>query len=99
VSLGRLFRGQIVIPQIEMVEPVINLERDSQGRASWQLGTTTGAIPHIGNRVMEKAGIGKLFLGVCCATWLFAGLSFAGARTEKGVATCLSATPMSHSLA
>jgi uncharacterized protein involved in outer membrane biogenesis len=43
VSLGRLFRGQIVIPQIEMIEPVINLERDSKGRASWQLGTTTGA--------------------------------------------------------
>jgi AsmA family protein len=42
VSLGRLFRGQIVIPQIEMIEPVINLERDSQGRASWQLGTNTG---------------------------------------------------------
>ena len=43
VSLGRLFRGQIVVPQIEMIEPVINLERDSKGRASWQLGTTTGA--------------------------------------------------------
>jgi uncharacterized protein involved in outer membrane biogenesis len=42
VSLGRLFRGQIVIPQIELIEPVINLERDSKGRASWQLGTTTG---------------------------------------------------------
>src|ERR1700716_2276057 len=43
VSLGRLFRVQIVIPQIELIEPVINLERDSKGRASWQLGTTTGA--------------------------------------------------------
>jgi len=43
VSLGRLFRGQIVVPQIEMIEPVINLERDSQGRASWQLGTKEGA--------------------------------------------------------
>jgi uncharacterized protein involved in outer membrane biogenesis len=35
VSLGRLFRGQIVIPQVELIEPVINLERDSKGRASW----------------------------------------------------------------
>jgi uncharacterized protein involved in outer membrane biogenesis len=43
VSLGRLLRGQIVIPQIEMIEPVINIERDSKGRASWQLGTATGA--------------------------------------------------------
>jgi uncharacterized protein involved in outer membrane biogenesis len=43
ISLARLFRGQIVIPQIEMVEPVINLERDSKGRASWELGTTAGS--------------------------------------------------------
>ncbi len=43
LSLARLLRGQIVIPQIEMVEPLINLERDSKGRASWQLGTHDGA--------------------------------------------------------
>jgi uncharacterized protein involved in outer membrane biogenesis len=43
VSLGRLFRGQIVVPQIELIEPVINLERDSKGRASWELGTKEGA--------------------------------------------------------
>lgn len=43
VSLARLFRGQIVIPQIEMIEPLINLERDSKGRASWELGTTAGS--------------------------------------------------------
>jgi uncharacterized protein involved in outer membrane biogenesis len=42
VSFGRLLRGQIVVPQIEMDEPVINLERDAQGRASWELGTEAG---------------------------------------------------------
>jgi AsmA family protein len=42
VSLGRLLRGQIVIPQLELVEPVLNLERDSKGRASWELGSTAG---------------------------------------------------------
>jgi AsmA family protein len=42
VSLGRLLRGQIVIPQLELVEPVLNLERDSKGRASWELGSKAG---------------------------------------------------------
>jgi AsmA family protein len=42
VNLGRLFRGQIVIPEIKLVEPVVNLERDSKGRASWELGTRAG---------------------------------------------------------
>jgi uncharacterized protein involved in outer membrane biogenesis len=39
VSLARLLRGQIVLPQVELREPSINLERDSNGRASWELGT------------------------------------------------------------
>ena len=42
VNLGRLLRGQIVIPEIKLIEPVVNLERDSKGRASWELGTRTG---------------------------------------------------------
>src|SRR6202522_1299942 len=42
VSLGRLLRGQIVIPQLALAEPVLNLERDSKGRASWELGSTAG---------------------------------------------------------
>ena len=42
VSLGRLLRGQVVVPQIEVVHPVIDLERDAKGRASWQLGTQEG---------------------------------------------------------
>jgi uncharacterized protein involved in outer membrane biogenesis len=42
VNLGRLLRGQVVIPQIKLVEPVMNLERDSTGRASWELGSKAG---------------------------------------------------------
>ena len=42
LSLGRLLRGQIVLPQLWLVKPVINLERDKQGRASWELGTEAG---------------------------------------------------------
>jgi hypothetical protein len=42
VNLGRLLRGQIVIPQLKLVEPVMNLERDSTGRASWELGSKAG---------------------------------------------------------
>lgn len=42
VSLGRLLRGQIVIPRLELIDPVINLERDARGRASWELGSKAG---------------------------------------------------------
>jgi uncharacterized protein involved in outer membrane biogenesis len=46
VSLGRLLRGQIVLPQVTLLEPTINLERDSKGRASWELGTKEGTPNH-----------------------------------------------------
>lgn len=42
VSLGRLLRGQVVIPQIAFIEPIVNLERDASGRASWELGSNAG---------------------------------------------------------
>jgi len=42
VSLARLLRGQIVLPEIDVEQPVINLERDAGGRASWELGTPSG---------------------------------------------------------
>src|SRR3984885_6371236 len=42
VSLGRLLRGQVVVPQIEVVHPIIDLERDAQERASWEFGTQEG---------------------------------------------------------
>jgi uncharacterized protein involved in outer membrane biogenesis len=42
VSLAHLLRGQIVLPEIEILDPEINLERDAKGRASWALGTQEG---------------------------------------------------------
>ncbi|GAC1307963.1 MAG: AsmA family protein [Steroidobacteraceae bacterium] len=42
LSLGRLLRGQVVLPLLDLEEPAINLERDSKGRASWELGTPAG---------------------------------------------------------
>ncbi|MDP9011961.1 MAG: AsmA family protein [Pseudomonadota bacterium] len=42
VSLGWLLRGHVVVPQVTLLEPSINLERDSKGRASWELGTQEG---------------------------------------------------------
>jgi uncharacterized protein involved in outer membrane biogenesis len=46
LSLGRLLRGQIVLPRVDLLEPSINLERDSKGRASWELGTKEGTPNH-----------------------------------------------------
>jgi uncharacterized protein involved in outer membrane biogenesis len=52
ISLGRLLRGQIVVPQMQLIEPVMNLERDSNGRASWELGSKMGTPG--GNRQPSK---------------------------------------------
>ncbi len=38
VSLGRLLRGQIVLPELSLTKPLIDLERDKGGRASWEFG-------------------------------------------------------------
>jgi AsmA family protein len=43
VSLGRLLRAQVVIPELKLIDPIINLERDSQRRASWNLQSAVGA--------------------------------------------------------
>jgi AsmA family protein len=42
VSLGRLLRGQVVVPQIKVVRPAIDVERDAKGHASWEFGTQEG---------------------------------------------------------
>ncbi len=42
VSLGRLLRGQVVVPQIKVVRPAIDLERDAKGRASWEFASEEG---------------------------------------------------------
>ena len=42
VSLGRLLRGQLVLPQVEVVRPTVDLERDAKGRASWEFGDASG---------------------------------------------------------
>jgi hypothetical protein len=42
VSLGRLLRGQLVLPRIEVIRPSVDLERDQKGRASWEFGDASG---------------------------------------------------------
>lgn len=42
VSLGRLLRGQLVLPEVKIVGPTIDLERDTAGRASWEFGDKEG---------------------------------------------------------
>ncbi|MEO7208186.1 MAG: AsmA family protein [Steroidobacteraceae bacterium] len=45
VSLGRLLRAQLVLPKLELASPEVNLERDLQGRASWDFANTGAATP------------------------------------------------------
>jgi AsmA family protein len=42
VSLGRLLRGQLVLPEVSVIRPSVDLERDAEGRASWEFGTREG---------------------------------------------------------
>ncbi len=42
VSVAHLLRGQIVLPQVDVLDPEVNLERDAKGRASWALGSKAG---------------------------------------------------------
>ena len=46
ISISHLLRGHIVMPEVTLSEPEINLERDAQGRASWELGTQAGTPNH-----------------------------------------------------
>jgi hypothetical protein len=45
VSLGRLLRGQLVLPRLEVFRPKVALERDAAGHASWQFTDRTGTPP------------------------------------------------------
>jgi uncharacterized protein involved in outer membrane biogenesis len=38
VSLGRLLRGQLLLPEVSVFDPVIDVERDADGQASWNFG-------------------------------------------------------------
>jgi uncharacterized protein involved in outer membrane biogenesis len=61
LSLGRLLRGQLVLPLIDLDAPTINLERDAKGRASWELGTAQGK-PTPGNKPAKLPTIQRLVI-------------------------------------
>ncbi|MEA3105545.1 MAG: AsmA family protein [Gammaproteobacteria bacterium] len=89
VSLGRLLRGQVVLPQVEVQEPNIDLERDSKGRASWELGTRAGApnhdtqpakVPAIRRLIIER---GKLHVVDAMRKLTFSGTLVAAEQAGK----------------
>ena len=62
VSLGRLLRGQIVLPKVELVTPVVNLERDAQGRASWEFTDDKGSPPPTGGKPTKVPSVRLLVI-------------------------------------
>lgn len=42
VSLTRLLRAQLVVSRFELVRPTVDLEREKDGRASWELADAAG---------------------------------------------------------
>ncbi len=61
VNLGRLLRGQRVLSHVELLDPTIDLERDSKGRASWELGTQDGT-PSAGTKPLKLPTIRRLII-------------------------------------
>jgi uncharacterized protein involved in outer membrane biogenesis len=61
VSLGRLLRGQLVLPTVELIRPTIDLERDAQGRASWELASAAGK-PRASSRPAKIPTIRRLLI-------------------------------------
>jgi AsmA family protein len=61
VSLGRLLRGQLVLPLVDVVRPTLDLERDQKGRASWELGDRAGK-PETGGKPAKIPVIRKLMI-------------------------------------
>jgi len=51
ISLGHLLRGQLLFPRIELSSPLVNLERETTGRANWDPESSPGkpanASPHL----------------------------------------------------
>jgi uncharacterized protein involved in outer membrane biogenesis len=48
VSLMHLLEGKLLLPRVELHQPAVNLERDAQGRASWDLNSTSsGHLPAV----------------------------------------------------
>jgi hypothetical protein len=61
VSLGRLLRGQLVLPRVEVIRPTVDLERDTQGRASWEFGDASG-YPQTGSQPAKIPTIRRLLI-------------------------------------
>ncbi len=61
VSLGQLLRGRIVLPQVALLDPIVDLERNAEGHASWELGTATGTPKHDA-RPMKLPAVRRLII-------------------------------------
>jgi uncharacterized protein involved in outer membrane biogenesis len=62
VSLGRLLRGQIVLPKVEIISPVVNLERDAKGRASWEFTDPKGTPADTGGKPTKLPSVRLLVI-------------------------------------
>lgn len=59
IKLLRLLLGDLILPKINVSQPVVNLERDAEGRRNnWTLGADTdgdgGTVPEIGRLIIDR---------------------------------------------
>ena len=81
IRLWPLLRGQLVIPRIQLVSPMMGLQLEADGRRTWALGKDTGdagTVPTIG--LLQVDGGGLDFLAEHLGVDLHADFTFDTAR-------------------
>ena len=61
IDLGELFNGRVVLPYLELNEPILLLETNAQNIGNWQFsqsGRNSGTAPTIGELRIEKGRVG-----------------------------------------
>ena len=91
ISLGRLLRGQVVLPKLEIANPEVNLERDANGRASWDFTNQAATPPADGAKPTRLPTIrlliirdGKLLVEDKIKKLTLKGTVFAGQEARQG---------------
>jgi uncharacterized protein involved in outer membrane biogenesis len=87
VSLAHLLEGHLLLPRVELHQPVVNLERDANGRASWDMksSSSSGSGAHLPAVRLFVIDNGKVHMVDQIRKLSFDGSVTAGGSGAKGV--------------
>jgi uncharacterized protein involved in outer membrane biogenesis len=86
VSLAHLLEGHLLLPRVELHQPVVNLERDAKGRATWDMksSSSSGSGAHLPAVRLFVIDNGKVHVVDQIRKLSFDGAVTAGGSGEKG---------------